>query len=84
MSGHQRGRPPRGAGGPIIAKESSEARAISPLLADRPALTPVERQEFDFTDLDRWMLEADDAIRRTKAVLDRLTAQPSPPASDGA
>jgi hypothetical protein len=84
MSGRPRGRPPRGAGGPIIAKESSEARAISPLLADRPALTPVERQEFDFTDLDRWMLEADQAIRRTKVVLDRLAAQPSPPASDDA
>jgi hypothetical protein len=53
-------------GGPIIAKESSEARATSPLLADRPALTSLERQEFDFTDLDRWMLEADQAIRRTK------------------
>ena len=66
------------------AKECSEARAISPLLADRPALTPVERQEFDFTDLDRWMLEADQAIRRTKTFLDQLAAQPSPPASDGA
>jgi hypothetical protein len=66
MPGRRRGRPPRGAGGPIIAKESSESRATSPLLADRPALTSLERQEFDFTDLDRWMLEADQAIRRTK------------------
>jgi hypothetical protein len=47
-------------------------------------LTPLERQEFDFTDLDRRMLDADRAIRRTKAVLDQLAAQPSPPASDGA
>jgi hypothetical protein len=47
-------------------------------------LTPLERREFDFSDLDRWMREADQAIRRTKAVLDRLAVQPSPPASDGA
>jgi hypothetical protein len=45
--------------------------------------TPLERREFDFSDLNRWMREADQAIRRTKAVLDRLTAQPSPPASGG-
>jgi hypothetical protein len=48
-------------------------------------LTPIERQEFDFTELDRWMLEADRAIRRAKAVLDQIAiaARPSPPASDG-
>jgi hypothetical protein len=30
---------------------------------------PLERQEFDFTDLDRCLRKADQAIRRTKAVL---------------
>jgi hypothetical protein len=47
-------------------------------------LTPLERREFDFSDLDRWMREADQAIRRTKAVLDRLAAQSFPSASDDA
>ena len=84
VPGRGRGRPPRGANGPVIAAEYSESRATPALLADRPALTPIERQEFDFTDLDRWMLEADRAIRRTKALLDQLAAQPSPPASDAA
>jgi hypothetical protein len=74
--GRQRGRPARGASDPVIAKEDLEARATPPLLVDRLALTPLERQEFDFTDLDRWMLEADRAIRRTKAVLDQLAASP--------
>jgi hypothetical protein len=37
-------------------------------------LTPLERREFDFSDLDRWMREADQVIRRTKTVLDRLAA----------
>jgi hypothetical protein len=44
---------------------------------------PLERQEFDFTDLDHWMREADQAIRRTKAVLDQLTARPSPLGAEG-
>ena len=39
-------------------------------------LSPLERREFDFSDLNRWMREADQTIRRTKAVLDRLAAQP--------
>jgi hypothetical protein len=47
-------------------------------------LAPLERRGFDFSDLNRRMREADQAIHRTKAVLDRLAAQPSPPASDGA
>jgi hypothetical protein len=46
-------------------------------VADRPALSPIEQKEFDFIDLDRWMREADLAIRRTKAVLDQLTAAPA-------
>ncbi len=35
-------------------------------------LTPLERKEFEFSDLDDWMREADQLIRRSQAVLDRL------------
>ena len=72
-SGRGRGRPPRGAIKPAIVAENSSAVGGAPLLADRQSLSPVERKEFDFTDIDRWMRQADEAIRRTKAVLDRLT-----------
>jgi hypothetical protein len=75
--GRGRGRPPRRAPGPVIAAESRDAQQAPSLVADRPALSPIEQKEFDFIDLDRWMREADLAIRRTKAVLDQLTAAPA-------
>jgi hypothetical protein len=70
----------------VIAAEYSEYSAApdaTSLLADRPALSPIERQEFDFTNLDRWMREADQAIRRSKAFLDQfaVAAGPAPPGS---
>jgi hypothetical protein len=34
----------------------------------------LERKEFDFTDLDKWMHQADQAIRRAKVVLDQFAA----------
>ena len=72
--GRGRERPPRRAPGPVIAAEYSDSPRPPPLAPYRPALSPIEQKEFDFTDLDRWMREADLAIRRTKAVLDQLTA----------
>ena len=42
-------------------------------------LTPLERTEFEFSDLDDWMREADQVIRRSQAILDRL-AQDRPAA----
>jgi hypothetical protein len=74
MAGHGRGRPPRGASGTVITTKYSDAYRAVPLQADRPALSPLERQEFDFTDLDNWMRQADQAIRRAKMVLDQLAA----------
>jgi hypothetical protein len=73
MPGRGRGRPPR-ASGTVITVEYSDAYRAAPLLADGPALSPLERREFDFTDLDNWMRQADQAIRRAKVVLDQLAA----------
>jgi hypothetical protein len=74
----------RGAIGLIVAADdAAQDRETTPPLPERLVLTPLERREYDFSHLNRWMREADQAIRRTKAVLDRLAAQPSPPASDG-
>jgi hypothetical protein len=84
MPGRGRGRPPRGATGPVIAAEYSDAHSAAPLLADRVALSALERQEFDFTDLDNWMRQADQAIRRAKVVLDQFAvpARSTPARSD--
>ncbi len=84
MPGRGRGRPPHGATDPIVTAEYSDAHSAAPLLADRPALSPLERQDFDFTDLDRWMREADQAIRRAKVVLDQFAvpARPAPAEPD--
>jgi hypothetical protein len=70
--GRARGRQLRGATKPAIVAENSSAIGDIPLLADRQSLSPLERKEFDFADIDRWMQQADEAIRRTKAVLDRI------------
>ena len=40
-------------------------------------LTPIERKEFEFSDLDDWMREADQLIRRSQAVLDGLAQRAS-------
>jgi hypothetical protein len=77
MHGRGRGRPPRGASGTVITAEYSDAYHAAPLLADRTPLSPIERREFDFTDLDNWMRQADQAIRRAKVVLDQLAAPAS-------
>jgi hypothetical protein len=76
LPGRGRGRPPRGATGPVIAAECADGHHAARLLADRLALSPLERQEFDFTDLDNWMHQAEQAIRRAQAVLDQGAAPP--------
>jgi hypothetical protein len=72
---------PRGAAGPA---EYSEAPDSTLPLPDRPALSPLERKEFDFADIDDWMRQADQAILRTKAVLDQLATagRPATPGSN--
>lgn len=83
MPGRGRGRPPRAEGGPPIAADYADA-ATAPPLNERLVLTPLERREFDFTDLDRWMQDVDQAIRRTKAVLDQFAARQDRPGAAGA
>ena len=46
----------------------------APHAAEPLRLTPLERKEFEFSDLDDWMREADQLIRRSQAVLDRRRA----------
>jgi hypothetical protein len=43
---------------------------MGPLLAPSPPLPPLERREFEFGELDRWLDSADQAIRRAQRVLE--------------
>ena len=53
-------------------------RAAEPL-----QFTPLQRKEFEFSDLDDWMREADQLIRRSQAVLDGVAQRHWPrPRSD--
>jgi hypothetical protein len=70
--------------GPMRGAEDADASDIAPL-AEPLRLTPLERKEFEFSDLDDWMREADQLIRRSQAVLDGLAqARWAPPKSDAA
>jgi hypothetical protein len=54
--------------------DDADAPDIAPL-AERLRLTPLERKEFEFSNLDDWMREADQLIRRSQALLDRLAQE---------
>ncbi len=57
----------------------------APRAAEPLQFTPLERKEFEFSDLDDWMREADQLIRRSQAVLDGLAqARRASPRSDAA
>jgi len=48
---------------------------VGPPLRQSLALTPLERKEFEVSDLDEWMREADQVIRRSQAILDRIAQE---------
>ena len=60
--------------------EYSDAGDAMPPLRRLLALSPRDRQEIELTGLDGWMREAEQVIRRSQAILDRL-AQPSRPSA---
>lgn len=48
---------------------------MGPSLHQSLVLTALERKEFEFSDLDEWMREADQVIRRSQAILDRIAKE---------
>jgi hypothetical protein len=64
----------RGTLGSMRGADDADAPDIAPL-AERLRLTPLERKEFEFSNLDDWMREADQLIRRSQALLDRLARE---------
>ena len=75
----------RGTLGPMRGADDADAPDIAPPAAEPLRLTPLERREFEFSDLDDWMREADQLIRRSQAVLDGLAHERrATPRSDAA
>ena len=66
----RRPEPGRGRGRPPLLIENAEPPVAPMPLPDRP-LSPVERKVFDYSELDHWMAQADQAIRSARRVLDR-------------
>ena len=71
--------------GPGSGADDAEPPDTPPPVPEPLRLTPLERKEFEFSDLDDWMREADQVIRRSQAILDRLAQdRPGAPRSDAA
>ena len=75
----------RMAPGPGSGANDADTADPPPLVLEPLRLTPLERKEFEFSDLDDWMREADQVIRRSQALLDELALAARPaPRSDAA
>lgn len=57
--------PARGRGRPRLDQPNDPADSLAPMLPSAP-LTPIDRRQFDYSDLDRWMAQMDQAIRRAR------------------
>ena len=66
--------PGRGRGRPPLLVDAPE-RPPAPL----PPLTPVARKEFDYSDIEAAMAQADEAIRKARRALARLARGPDVP-----
>jgi hypothetical protein len=66
-------RPGRPSAASVVADASGEVADIGLPLAPSPPLPPLERQKFDFSDIDRLLDLTDQAIRRTQRVLGEYT-----------
>jgi hypothetical protein len=75
----------RGTLGPMRGADNAVAADTAPPAAEPLQLPPLERKEFEFSDLDDWLREADQLIRRSQAVLDGIAhARHGAPRSDAA
>lgn len=74
----RRPEPGRGRGQPPVWL-TEEAPAPSPA----GPLTPVERWAFDYTALDHWMAQTEQAMRQTRRTLDALVREDSPTPAGG-
>jgi len=75
LPGRRPGRPSQ-ASFPTSAESPAARPSVRP---PSPPLPPLERTEYEFGDLDRWLDLADQAIRRTQRVLDETVQVASVP-----
>jgi len=68
----RRPEPGRGRGRPPLISLGELVAPAAPLAPLQPVIAPLERLAFDYSDLDQWMQNADDAIRKTRRVLERI------------
>jgi hypothetical protein len=66
LPGRRPGRP----SGAIIEQVDAAAVEITPSLVPSPPLPPLQRREFDFSDIDQLLDRTDQAIRRAQRVID--------------
>ena len=74
MPGRRPGRP---SAAPVVVDASGAAADIGFPLVPSPPLPSLERQKFDFSDIDRLLDLTDQAIRRAQEVLEVQSARPS-------
>jgi len=68
----RRPEPGRGRGRPPLIPLGELVAPAVPLAPLQPVIAPLERLAFDYSDLDQWMQNADDAIKQTRRVLERI------------
>jgi hypothetical protein len=71
----RRPEPGRGRGRPPLARPVEPPPPPVPV-SPSAALSRSARANFDFSDLDEWMAQADQAIRQTRRTLERLAQRP--------
>lgn len=71
----RRGRAGAFAGDATPEAEYTAGDDVGPSMRQSLVLTPLERKEFEFGDLDDWMRGADQVIRRSQAILDRIAKE---------
>jgi hypothetical protein len=74
LPGRRRGRPSTAS---LVADTSGEVADTGFPLVPSPPLSPLERQKFDFSDIDRLLDLTDQAIRRAQSVLEVQSTRPS-------
>jgi hypothetical protein len=73
-------RPGRPRGGPLAASDGDRDPApTASVRPPSPPLPPLERREYEFGELDRWLDLADQAIRRAQHLLEGYAASPRSP-----
>ena len=73
-------RPGRPSGAPFPKSDGNESLVSNASVRPpSPPLPPLERREYEFGELDRWLDLADQAIRRAQHLLERNAASPRSP-----